>query len=213
MTSRLCLGLAAAALTLALSPAFAGADDDAFVAATRQFQLAMRGDEAAVEPAAERFAALSQAAPADPVLLAYAGAAQAMKARSAWLPWRRMSRAEDGLALIDKALAMLQPAHNAPLHRGTPASLETRFVAASAFLGLPEVFHRETRGSRLLDEVQHSPLLAQAPLPFRGAVWMRAADLALKQSRIAEARQGFEQIVSQAAPQAEQARLRLKELP
>ena len=37
---------------------------------------------------------------------------------------------------------LLQPAHDAPLHRDTPASLETRFVAANTFLGMPSMFNR-----------------------------------------------------------------------
>src|SRR5438045_1017958 len=75
--------------------------------------------------------------PANPVRLAYAGAATSMKARDAMLPWKKMSYAEDGLAQVDKALSLLQPAHDAPLQNHTPGSLETRFVAASTFLSMP----------------------------------------------------------------------------
>jgi hypothetical protein len=190
----------------------AHAGDEAFAAAFQQFQHAGSGDEAAIERAAAQFAELSQSAPADPVLLAYAGAAHAQQARTTVLPWRKIAFAEDGLAQIDKALTLLEPAHDRPLHRGTPASLETPFVAANTFLRLPAMFNRQARGAKLLDEVLASPLLAAAPLPFRGAVWMRAADLARQQERRADARRWLEQVVSEDAPQAAQARAKLKEL-
>ncbi len=161
--------------TLALqAAAHAAPTEPQFAAAFQQFQQALRGDDGAIDKAAEAFGSLVQDTPTDPVLLAYAGAATAMKARSALMPWKKMGYAEDGLAQIDKALAMLQPAHDSLLHRGTPASLETRFVAATTFLGLPEMFHRKARGSQLLQDLLANPLLAQAPQPFRAAVQQRA---------------------------------------
>jgi tetratricopeptide (TPR) repeat protein len=197
---------------LALQGAQAGVNEPQFQAAFQQFQQALRGDDAAVDQAADAFGRLLQAEPADPVLLAYAGAATAMKARSALLPWKKMGYAEDGLAQIDKALQLLQPAHDALLHRGTPASLEARFVAATTFLGMPAMFHREQRGAALLEQVLKSPLFAQAPLPFQGAVWLRAGQQAQKEGKTEEARRWFTQVLEHKAPQAEAARAKLQVL-
>ena len=197
---------------LALQGAHAAVGEPQFQAAFQQFQLAMKGDAAAVEQAADAFARLAQGEPGDPVLLAYAGAAQAMKARAALMPWKKMGYAEDGLAQIDKALQLLQPAHDTLQHRGTPASLETRFVAATTFLGLPSMFHREQRGAALLEQVLENPLFAQAPLPFQGAVWMRAGQQAQKEGKAADARHWFTEVVQHQAPQAEAARARLAEM-
>lgn len=158
----------------------AAVSEPQFQAAFQQFQQGLKGDDAAAEQAAESFGRLVQAEPTDPVLLAYAGAAHAMKARSALMPWKKMGFAEDGLAQIDKALALLQPAHDTLLHRGTPASLETRFVAATTFLGMPAMFHREQRGAALLEQVMASPLFAQSPPPFQAAVRARAEQLKQK---------------------------------
>lgn len=166
--------------SLALQSSWATVSEPQFEAAFHQFQQALQGDDGAADKAAEQFGSLAQAEPADPVLLAYAGAALSMKARSSLLPWKKMAYAEDGLARIDKALALLQPAHDTPLHHGTPASLETRFVAATTFLGMPPMFHREARGAALLQEVLNSPLLAQSPQGFRNAVQQRAQRLAAK---------------------------------
>ena len=198
-------------MALAARPACA-ADAARFEAAFASFQRAAAGDEDAADNAAKQFAALAEADPADPVLLAYSGAATALQARAAVLPWKKMSYADDGLARLDKALSLLQPVHDAPLHRGTPASLEARFVAANTFLGMPAMFNRQTRGRRLLDDVLQSPLLASAPLPFRGTVWLRAGVAAAADNRPADARRWFEQVIGSGAPQAATAQAKLKEL-
>jgi hypothetical protein len=121
-----------------------------------------------------------------------------------------MGYAEDGMALIDKALALLTPAHDTPMQRGTPGSLEVRYVAANTFLAMPSFMNRGARGAKLLADVLASPLFDAAPLPFQGTVWMRAATLALKEQRKDDARRYLNVVVARNAPQAEQARALLK---
>lgn len=200
----LCLALA----TLTAAAAAPGP----FSQALEQFLRAEAGERSAIEPAVARWQALSAAEPNDPVLRAYAGAATSMQALTTWLPWRKMSHVDDGMALIDKALAQLSPAHDQPLHRGVPASLETRFVAASTFLGLPPSFNRGARGQQLLDEVSGSPLLDAAPLLFRGAVWLRAGQAAAQAGRKDAARRWFERVAASGAPQAAAAQTQLQAL-
>lgn len=207
------IGTAGAAwMTLAPAAAHAATDAAGFEAAFATFQRAAAGDEAAVDAAAKQFAGLADADPSDPLLLAYSGATSALRARAAVLPWKKLSLADEGLARIDKALALLQPAHDALLHRGTPTSLETRFVAANTFLGMPSMFNRGARGRSLLDQVLQSPQFAASPLPFRGTVWLRAGVAAAADNRPADARRWFEQVVASGAPQASTAQARLKEL-
>jgi hypothetical protein len=167
----------------------------------------------AVAPAVEGFGALLRAEPGNPVLMAYAGAATAMQARTTWLPWKKMSYAEDGLALLDKSLALLGPAHDAVIQNGTPGALEVRFVAANTFLAVPGFMNRAARGAKLLADVLASPLFAQAPLGFQGSVWMRAAALAAQEQRNADARRYLAEVVQHNAPQADAARAQLKGLP
>jgi hypothetical protein len=207
-------GLLAAltALLLAASGAAPAATDAQFQGAFTEFQQASAGDGAAIGRAAEAFGALAKAEPANPVLLAYAGASTTMKARGTFLPWRKMSYAEDGLAQLDKALAQLTPAHDAPLQRGTPGSLEVRFVAASTFLAVPGFMNRGARGEKLLHEVLASPLFAAAPLAFRGSVWMKAAERAAADRQPDEARRWYGEVVRAQAPQSAQAQLRLQAL-
>jgi hypothetical protein len=209
------LALAAATVLAPLAPsAFAqpAANDTAVPAALAEFQRALGGQRSAIEPAATQLLALSKAEPANPVLRAYAGAATAMRASTTMLPWKKMDHAEDGLALIDKALSQLTPAHDAPMYRHVPASLEVRFTAAGTFLALPAMFNRQERGLKLLDEVAKSPLIAAAPPPFQGLVWMRAGQEAAKAQHTAEAREWFQKVSASGAPQAPAAQARLKDL-
>lgn len=146
-----------------------------FTTASTTFQRASSGDDSAIGLAATQFAALSRSQPLDPVLLAYAGAATSMQARTTWLPWRKLGYAEDGLAQIDKALALLTPAHETTLHRGVPVALETKLTAAGTFLALPSMFHRGERGRRLLDEVMTHPVYPTTPAAFQDAARKIAA--------------------------------------
>ena len=205
------MALAAFASLVLAGPARAAADAP-FQSAFQSFAQASAGDKSTIDPAAEAFETLLKAEPANPVLMAYAGASTALKAKNTSLPWKKMGFAEDGLAQLDKALAMLTPAHDAPIQRGTPGVLEVRFVAATTFLAVPPFMNRTERGAKLLGEVVASPLFEHAPLPFKGAVWMRAAALADKEQRKDDARRYFNEVIQHAAPQAEAARAKLKEL-
>lgn len=199
---------AAAPGTAATAPA----DAARYTAALAVFNRALAGDEAAIAPAAAQFTALMAANPAQPVYRAQAGAATSMLANTTLLPWKKMGHAEDGLALLDKALAQLTPAHDTQRVGGVPASLVVRFTAASTFSALPALFNRGDRGARLLDDMLKSPLLADAPLGFRASVWLRAADSASSAGRGDEARQWLQRVASSGAPQAAAAQARLKAL-
>jgi len=163
--------ISACVLSAALwSPMAHAVPDAQFAPAQAVFLKAASGDKSAVDGAADAFAALLKVEPTNPVLLAYSGAATSMKATTTFLPWKMLAHAEEGLAQIDKALALLTPAHNAPLQRGTPAVLEVKLVAANTFMAVPGFMNRKERGERLLKEVLTSPLLASAPTEFQTSV-------------------------------------------
>lgn len=215
------LSIASAALIVVSPPAAAQAGaaegakllaDPEVAAALARFDQAGPDNHAAIEDAAERLGKLSAAQPANPVLRAYAGAAVSMRALTTMLPWRKMSHTEDGLAQVDKALAQLGPAHEAPLYRGVPAVLETRFIAAATFLNLPAMFNRNDRGRKQLEEVLKHPLFDSAPAPFKAVVWLRAARLAEADQQPALRKQWLEKVAASDAPQAAAARDRLKAL-
>lgn len=185
---------------------------DAQAAALALFNRAAAGDDSAVDGALAQYRALMAADPAQPVWRAHAGAVTAMQARSTLLPWKKLAYVDDGLALIDKALAQLSPAHDSQRVGGVPASLLVRFTAAGTFNALPAMFNRGDRGARLMDELLKSPLLAAAPLAFRGAVWLSAADDAARAQRADESRQWLHKLAASGAPQAPAAQARLKAL-
>lgn len=159
-----------AAALLAGSVGALAAPDEPHAPAFQSFLRATQGDKTAIPEAAQAFAALARAEPANPVLQAYSGAAIAMRAQTTLLPWRKMAYAEDGLAQLDKALALLGPAHEAVGQNQVPAMLDVKLVAANTFLALPRMMNRRDRGLKLLTEVRSSHLLASAPAPFREAV-------------------------------------------
>ncbi len=205
--------VALAACLVGLAGVAAAVPETQFQSAFNHFLQANSGDESAIDRAAEGFSALLKIEPANPVLLAYTGAATAMKATTTWLPWKKMAYAEDGLAQLDKALALLSPAHNATVQNGTPGVLEAKFVAANTFLAVPGFMNRAERGARLLNDVVSSPLLANAPLGFKGSVWLKAATHASNAKNTAEAKRYLELIVRNQAPQTAQAQTLLKGLP
>ena len=207
--ARQLLALGAAAL---LAGAVQATPDAQFEPAFAQFQQASKGSESAIEKSAEAFVALLKSEPANPVLLAYAGASTSMKATTTMLPWKKMSYAEDGMAMLDKALALLTPAHDAVLQHNLPASLEVKFVASNTFLAVPGFMNRGARGAKLLGEVLASPLFATSPVAFRGDVWLVSAEQALKDKRKDDARKFLDEVIKAKAPQAEVARVQLKAL-
>jgi hypothetical protein len=209
-TQKIARRLVNAAAVLTIASGALAAMPAQFDSAFAQFQQARTGNENAIAQSATTFEALLKAEPINPVLMAYAGATTSMKANTTWLPWKKMGYAEDGMALLDKALSLLTAAHNAPLQHQLPAVLEVKFVAANTFLAVPGFMNRGARGSKLLGEVLASPLLASAPLEFRGDVWMAAAELALKDKRTQDARKYFDEVVKASAPQADSARAQLK---
>jgi hypothetical protein len=184
--------------------------DAQFNSAFQHFLQASTGNSGAIEDAAAAFSGLVTSEPTNPVVLAYAGAATAMRATNTMLPWKKMGYAEDGLAQLDKALTLLTPAHDATVQNGTPGVLEVKFVAANTFLAVPGFMHRQERGAKLLGEVLNSPLLAGAPLGFKGSVWLKAANEATKANNPAQAKHYLDLIVQQKAPQAAQAQALLK---
>lgn len=183
-----------------------------FQPAFNQFIQATNGNEGSIAKAGEAFDALLKIEPTNPVLMAYAGAATSMKANTTWLPWKKLGYAEDGMAMLDKSLALLGPAHNAVLQNNLPAVLDVRFVASSTFLAVPGFMNRGARGAKLLNEVLRSPLFAASPLAFRADVWLAAARLAVKEKRIDEARKYLGNVIAANAPQSDAARAQLKAL-
>jgi hypothetical protein len=190
---------------LSVTPLQAAPDAALYASARARFQPALDGDNSAIEPAAEQLKAMSDAEPTDPVLRAYAGAAASMRARTTFLPWRKMSYTEDGLAQIDKALVQLTPEHETAPTGAVPVALETRFIAASSFLALPSMFNRGARGEQLLTQVLQAPALGGSAPDFQAKVWLYAAKRANAAGQKDEARALLNKVVIGGTPHAAKA--------
>lgn len=205
--------LAACLLQLSFGAVLLGSGAQVMAFSEPEFQSALQlliapgGSE---ERAAEAFSALLKQEPANPLLMAYAGSSTARMAASTVFPWKKMSYAEEGLAMLDKALQLVAASDGSQLHGSTAIVLEVKFNAANTFLAVPGFMNRAARGSKLLDEILESKQFEQAALGFRGAVWMRAAKLALEQKRTDDARRYLNSVISHSAPQQEAAKGMLK---
>lgn len=206
----------AAATVLALT--FGAVMHGAQAATEAQYQAAFRHfsaaehDNAEIKQAYQAFDSLRAAEPGDPVLLAYTGAAHAWMATTATDPMASLGLVDDGVAQIEKALAMLKPLHDAPSYGGDPASLLVRFTAANTFLSLPEAFHKGPRGAKLLDDAIRSPAFGKASPAFRANLLMRAANQAQQSKRNEQARQYAQAVISNKLPLAGEAQALLKQL-
>lgn len=153
----------------------------------------------AEQQTADAFLSLLKKDPANPLLMSYAGAATTKLATTTFFPWKKMSYSEESMAMLDKALQLLV-ADSGTLHGSTPVLLEVKFVAASTFLAVPGFMNRAARGSKLLAEVLTHPQFDKAGVAFRGAVWMRAALLAVGQQRKEDARRYLHAVIRSGAP-------------
>lgn len=214
-------GLAAAVacgMVLALvSPVHAQSADDAALArsmdeAYRWMDIAGEENTDAILKASEAYEQIFKRHPSNPLVMAYTGGSRALLAYTTLLPWKKIRHVEDGMALVDKSLALLGPSNDVTWPNGSPVHLETRFVAAKAFLDLPGFFNRGPRGVTLLQGVLDDKRLATAPLILRGQAWLQAAQLAVAEKRPDDARRWARLVVDNRAPQQPAAEDLLKRL-
>jgi len=208
----LCTHIAFVAAALSLSVSAWAVPDAHFLPLFEQFEVLNNGDTSKLEKVSEGFAALLKTEPTNPVLLAYVGTTTAMKSNTTMLPWKKMSYAEDGMAMLDKAIAMLTPQHDKPIQHDTPGSLEVKLLAANTFLKVPGFMNKGPRGVKLASELIASPLLAASPVAFQGVVWMTAGEAAVSEKRTNDARKHFNKVIELKAPQSDAARAQLAKL-
>ena len=211
-------------LTLALASFFcvinsaSAFSEPAFQSSFKKFTSA--SGNADTEQAAQEFQQLLNAEPANPLLMAYAGAATAKLATTTIFPWKKMSYAEDGMAKLDKALQITTNTDNLSnsnsgiaMHGNVPVTLEVKFVAANTFLAVPAFMNRAAQGQKLLNEILQHPQFINTVSSFRGAVWLRAANLALEQKHPELAKTYLNAVIQANAPQANSAASLLKGIP
>ncbi len=196
------------------SSSFAADLTSAFTDAQSVFEDSLSGNQDATKAAIKKFEALVQKDPAQPLYLAYLGSTYTLKARDAWMPWTRLSNVEKGLGLIDKALFMLKPVHDTTGLRGSIISTETRLVAISTFLQVPDFLNRLQAAKDVLNETLSTAVFeASAPI-VKGRLYMWAAEIAKREEEIAKERDFMEKALAvlPKGPFREQATQQLKGL-
>jgi hypothetical protein len=185
-----------------------------FAEARQQYLAGAAGDGQARDAAIAAFQQLAAANPGHPLLAAYAGSATSLAGRDAMTPWNKLKFSEDGADAIEKALAQLTPAHDEALFQGTPESVETRMVAASTLLALPDFMNRRAAGKRALEAALKSPVFERASVPVRARLYALAAKTAAFDKRAPDEAAYLKQLVQLApqAPEGQRAAGRLKEL-
>jgi hypothetical protein len=196
-----------------LAPIAARADDRA--EAFQAFEAGLAGDARAAARALALYRKLSEAAPADPVLLAYAGSAATVVGRDTASQAEAMKITEAGLARVDQALKQLGPAHDAPGPSGMPRRLEVYLVAASTFVGVPDaVFHRFDDGKAALAQALVHPALPQMPPAVKARFARLEAGVARAEGRPQDELAALKRTVAlePACPEAAADRARIEEL-
>jgi hypothetical protein len=146
------------------------------------------GDADAVATANAAFDKLVAAQPDHPLYLAYLGSSFTLKGRDAWMPWTRLRYVEQGLALIDRALARLKPEHDQLLLAEVPVSVETRLVAVTTFLSIPGFFNRLDGAKDLLRTTFADAAFAATPPPVQASFYVQAADAARRDKNVGDER-------------------------
>ncbi len=185
-----------------------------FIDAQEIFEQALAGDESKTELAQQKMQALLKTEPNHPLFNAYYGSTFALMARDAWMPWTSISYAEKALAILDKALAMLQPNHSKELLRGTPVSVETRLVTISTFLKVPNFMHRLDHAKLELSTLFDDDAYALTPPATQSRIYFQTAQIAQREYNIKTELDNLQKVISIDAGNrfATMARKRLQEI-
>jgi hypothetical protein len=169
------------ALALPWVPDNAPADTvDAKITAARQlFLQGMDGDKRVVREALMMFRQLKDAHPGHPLIQAYIGACEALQGRDAGNTADQRAGTEQAIRDLSAALAFLSQWPRDDL----PTVMETKLVAADAFIRMPGLFNRRQKGEQLLRELTGDPSLSLMSTSFQSAVLVAAATLARMNDR------------------------------
>jgi len=206
-TLRIALG--AMALSMAcLAPASASDFDSAIAI----FAKARSGDNAATEQAVAAFQGLLRNEPDNALVMAYAGVSTAMQANGTMMPWKKLGFAKEGIAIIDKAVALLAGPHSSVPNRKVPDVMEVRLLAARTYLAMPDSLGKGAAAAKLIQEVMANPLFAGATANFRAETWFAAAGVAKAEKRHDDARKYLNDVIALNTPLTDAARSMLKEI-
>ncbi len=138
-------------------PAFA-LDKTTFNNMIGVFIKAVDGDSSALEQSVETLTDLLQKYPHDPLVKVYFGSIYTIQGRDAWMPWNKLSYTEKGMDIMDDAIKQLYPDDEKITdYLSHSVALEVKFVAATTFVQVPDLFGRFDQGLELMHEISEHP--------------------------------------------------------
>ncbi len=136
----------------------------------KQFNAGLIGAENN-EAIHDRLQHLLEQEPDNPLLLVYYGSSETLMGKYALMPWNKMGYVNDGIAHIERALRLAQPAKAMLLD-------EVQLVAASTYISLPDMFHTLDSGKKLLTKLLALESQRNWPDEFRHSLYSAAAKVA-----------------------------------
>jgi len=187
-----------------------------FATARTQFEAGRAGSHDATERAQQLFSQLLRRDADNPLYLAYYGSTYTLQARDSLAPWTRIKLINQGTALLDRALAMLDhPPAAARLVAARPgpgtAALETRLVAMATFIALPEtLFHRRAAAKREYQRAVASPDFSAAPPDLQGHLEYEGALIAREEGDATTERTALQRVLALGPPSINLAEVRAR---
>lgn len=187
-----------------------------FASARVQFEAGRAGSHDATERAQQLFSQLLRKDAENPLYLAYYGSTHTLQARDSLAPWTRIKLINQGTALLDRALALLDhPPAAARMAASRPgsgtAALETRLVAMATFIALPEaLFHRRAAAKREYQRAVASPDFSAAPHDLQGHLHYEGALIAREEGDAAAERAALQRVQALSPPSIDLAEVRAR---
>ena len=198
----------ACAIALAPLPVFAANTSADFAVARTQFEAGRAGSPDATGRAQQLLAHLLKSDADNPLYLAYYGSTFALQARDARLPWTKINLINQGNAMIDHALSLLDRQQSAA---SAPSALETRLVAIATFVALPEgLFHRLGPARREYQKALASPAFATASHDLQGHLEFEGALIARQDGDAGTERTTLQRVLALAPPSVDLAEVRAR---
>jgi hypothetical protein len=185
-------------------------------AARAQFEAGRAGSHEATELAQQLFSQLLARDAGNPLYLAYYGSTFTLQARDSRAPWTRIKLINQGTALLDRALALLDhppaSARTVAMRPGTgTTTLETRLVAMAVFIALPEtLFHRHAAAKREYQRAVASPEFHTAPPDLQGHLQYEGALIAREEGDAPAERAALQRVLALAPTSIDLAEVRAR---
>ena len=184
--------------------------------ARTQFEAGRAGSPDANLRAQQMFSQLLRTDSENPLFLAYYGTTYTIQARDTRLPWTRIKLINEGTALLDRALELLDHASlgvraSAQRTSAGAAALETRLVAIATFIALPEaIFHRRAAARREYTTALASPDFPNASADLRGHLEYEGALIAREYGDVATERATLKRVLALSPPSINLAEVRAR---